>query len=31
MVTHKGIKKEHVEKTIAAIENIPNELHLELK
>lgn len=31
MVTHKGIKKEHIEKAITAIESIQNELHLELK
>ena len=28
MVTHKGVEKEHVEKSIAAIESISNELHL---
>jgi threonine aldolase len=31
MVTHRGIEKEHVERSIAAIESISNELHLELK
>jgi threonine aldolase len=31
VVTHRGIEKEHVEKSIAAIERISNELHLELK
>jgi threonine aldolase len=29
MVAHRGIEKEHVEKAIAAIESISNELHLE--
>jgi threonine aldolase len=28
MVTHKGIEKEHVEKSIGAIESVSNELHL---
>jgi threonine aldolase len=31
MVTHRGIEEEHVKKSIAAIEKISNELHLELK
>ena len=31
MVTHRGIEKEHVEKSIAAIESISSELQLELK
>ena len=29
MVTHKGIEKEHVEKSIAAIQSISNEQHLD--
>jgi threonine aldolase len=30
MVTHRGIEKNHIEKTIATIENISNEIHVGL-
>jgi threonine aldolase len=31
MVTHRGIEREHIEKTITAIEDISNELHLKFR
>lgn len=31
MVTHRGIEGEHIEKTITAIEDISNELHLKFR
>ena len=31
MVTHQGIEREHIEKTITAIEDISNELHLKFR
>jgi threonine aldolase len=31
MVTHRGIEKEHIEKTITAIENIAGELHFKFR